>query len=83
MFDEEFLKPPVLKRTYKAFCSRCGDMSSCVNAERVVVCDICVPFETQKKSSKIILDLYYEYLNKRRKNLTRILKIQKQSVVDI
>lgn len=78
MSDQEIVKPPVLKRTYKAFCSRCGDVSSCVNVKRAVICDICVPFDSQKMSSKIISDLYYDYLNKRRNKLDEIIeKIQK------
>lgn len=74
MSDQDILKPPVLKRTYKAFCSRCGDMSSCLNVERVVVCGICVPFDSQKRSSKIISGLYYEYLYKRRNKLDEIIE---------
>ena len=59
--------PPVLKRSYKAFCNRCGIISSCVNMKRSVVCDSCVPFETQKRCSRIISDICHEYLDKRYK----------------
>ncbi len=63
---QEIISTPVLRRSYKAFCINCGFVTTSINIERVVVCDSCIPFEIQKRSSMIISNFYCKYLHKKR-----------------
>lgn len=63
------VKPPSLRRSYKALCNHCKSITTCLNNERAVVCHLCIPLNVQKRSSAIITKVYQEYLEKKKEKL--------------
>ena len=51
-----FIRRPVLRRSKKANCIRCNEVTTAYNEKRAgAICSNCIPFNKQKRSFDIIL----------------------------